>query len=89
MKKILSIILVISLMISSCGVIKPGEVGVKQKFGKLKGDVQTQGLVILNPLFELVKIPTRTVNKSEAQFTFKRGFKCCWKFLFYIILMKM
>ena len=52
-------------MISSCGVIKPGEVGVKQKFGKLKGDVQTQGLVILNPLFtELVKIPTRTVNKE-------------------------
>ena len=65
MKKVVLKIAVISLLISSCGIINPGEVGVKQKFGKLKGEVQTQGLVILNPLFtELVKIPTRTVNKE-------------------------
>lgn len=65
MKKILSNLIVISVMISSCGVINPGEVGVKQKLGKLKGEVRTQGLVLLNPLFtELVKIPTRTVNKE-------------------------
>ena len=65
MKKVLSKIIVISLMISSCGVINPGEVGVKQQFGKLKGGIQTQGLVILNPLItELVVIPTRTVNKE-------------------------
>ena len=38
-------------MISSCGVINPGEVGVKQKLGKLKGEVRTQGLVLLNPLY--------------------------------------
>jgi regulator of protease activity HflC (stomatin/prohibitin superfamily) len=65
MKKILSNLIVISVIISSCGVINPGEVGVKQKLGKLKGEVRTQGLVLLNPLFtELVKIPTRTVNKE-------------------------
>jgi regulator of protease activity HflC (stomatin/prohibitin superfamily) len=65
MKKILSNLIVISVIISSCGVINPGEVGVKQKLGKLKGEVKTQGLVLLNPLFtELVKIPTRTVNKE-------------------------
>ena len=65
MKKVVLKIAIISLLISSCGIINPGEVGVKQKFGKLKGEVQTQGLVILNPLFtELVKIPTRTVNKE-------------------------
>ena len=65
MKKILSILIVISVIISSCGVVKPGEVGVKQKFGQLKGEVQTQGLVFLNPLItELVMIPIRTVNKE-------------------------
>ena len=67
MKKIVLNLVIISLIISSCGVVKPGEVAVKQKFGKLKGDVQTQGLVFLNPLFtELVTIPTRTVNKEVA-----------------------
>lgn len=67
MKKIGLNLVIISLIISSCGVVKPGEVAVKQKFGKLKGDVQTQGLVFLNPLFtELVTIPTRTVNKEVA-----------------------
>ena len=65
MKKILLNLIVISFMISSCAVVNPGEVGVKQKFGKLKGPVQTQGLVLVNPLItELVKIPIRTVNKE-------------------------
>ena len=65
MKKILSKIIVISIIISSCGVINPGEVGVKQRFGKLKGEVKTQGLVLLNPIItELVKVPIRTVNKE-------------------------
>ena len=65
MKKTLLNLIVISVIISSCGVVKPGEVGVKQKFGQLKGEVQTQGLVFLNPLItELVMIPIRTVNKE-------------------------
>ena len=65
MKKILLNIIVISLMISSCAVVNPGEVGVKQKFGAIKGPVRTQGLVLVNPLItELVIVPTRTVNKE-------------------------
>lgn len=56
-----------SLIISSCGVVNPGEVGVRQKFGKLKGGIKTQGLVLFNPLItQLVLIPTRTVNKEVA-----------------------
>ena len=52
-------------MISSCAIVNPGEVGVKQKFGELKGPIRTQGLVLVNPLItELVKIPIRTVNKE-------------------------
>ena len=65
MKKIFLNLIVISVIISSCAVVNPGEVGVKQQFGKLKGEIQNQGLVILNPLItELVKVPTRTVNKE-------------------------
>ena len=65
MKKTFLNLIVISIIISSCAVVNPGEVGVKQQFGKLKGEVQNQGLVILNPLItELVKVPTRTVNKE-------------------------
>ena len=65
MKKIFLNLIVISVIISSCAVVNPGEVGVKQQFGKIKGEVQNQGLVILNPLItELVKVPTRTVNKE-------------------------
>ena len=65
MKKTFFNLIVISVIISSCAVVNPGEVGVKQQFGKLKGEVQNQGLVILNPLItELVKVPTRTVNKE-------------------------
>ena len=65
MKKIFLNLIVISVVISSCAVVNPGEVGVKQQFGKLRGEVQNQGLVILNPLItELVKVPTRTVNKE-------------------------
>ena len=65
MKRIFLNLIVISVIISSCAVVNPGEVGVKQQFGKLKGEVQNQGLVILNPLItELVKVPTRTVNKE-------------------------
>jgi len=65
MKKIFLNLIVISVIISSCAVVNPGEVGVKQQFGKLKGEVQNQGLVILNPLItELVTVPTRTVNKE-------------------------
>ena len=65
MKKILLNIIVISLMISSCAVVSPGEVGIKQKFGEIKGPIRTQGLVFVNPLItELVIVPTRTVNKE-------------------------
>lgn len=64
LKTILIFGLIISLF-SSCGVVRPGEVGIKRKYGKLKGDVRSQGLVMLNPFTTtLVKIPTRTVNKE-------------------------
>ena len=65
MKKSILFIGLISFIITSCAVVRPGEVGVKQRFGKLKGSPKTQGVVFLNPFTTiLVKIPTRTVNKE-------------------------
>lgn len=67
MKKINLLLGLLSLIMitTSCAVVRPGEVGVKQKFGKLKGNPKSQGIVLLNPFTTiLVKIPTRTVNKE-------------------------
>lgn len=48
---------------TSCAIIRPGEVGMKQTMGKLKPKVYNGGAVSFNPLFSrVVKIPTRTEN---------------------------
>ena len=65
MKKSILLIGLVSFLFYSCAVVRPGEVGVKQRLGKLKGNPKNQGLVFLNPFTTvLVKIPTRTVNKE-------------------------
>jgi regulator of protease activity HflC (stomatin/prohibitin superfamily) len=65
MKKSILFIGIMTFIISSCAIIRPGEVGVKQKFGKLKGSTKTQGMMLLNPFTTtIVRIPTRTVNKE-------------------------
>lgn len=63
--KTFTTILIFSLIFSSCAVVKPGEVGVKQTFGKLKRGIIAPGITGINPLItKLVKIPTRTVNQE-------------------------
>ena len=66
MKKSILYIWLISFIFSSCAVvIRPWQVGVKQRLGKLKGTPKTQGIMLLNPFTTtIVKIPTRTVNKE-------------------------
>lgn len=55
--------LIVIVILPACAVVKPGEVGVKQKLGKLDDKVQQPGLVTINPLVtRLIKVPTRTVN---------------------------
>ncbi len=64
-KFILSLLLLIilSFSISSCGIVRPGEVGVKQRLGKIKGGVRQPGMYLHNPFFsKIVKVPTRTIN---------------------------
>jgi len=49
--------------LSACSVVRPGEVGVKQRFGKIIGKEREAGLYVHNPLFSrFVKVPTRTIN---------------------------
>jgi len=55
--------LVLLLVVCSCATVRPGEVGMKQRLGKLKAGVYEPGLVGYNPFItRVIKLPTRTEN---------------------------
>lgn len=61
MRSFILFLLVIS--VSSCAIVRPGEVGVKQKMGKLSDDTKTSGSIWFNPLnSRVVKVSTQTEN---------------------------
>ena len=63
MKIKIFIVLVISQIIVSCAVIRPGEVGIKQNLGKFSDKVIKEGAVIYNPVIsKVVKESTQTQN---------------------------
>lgn len=50
-------------IVSSCAVIRPGEVGIKQKLGKLSDDIVSQGTMVYNPFVtKVVKTSIQTDN---------------------------
>lgn len=52
-----------AILAVGCATVRPGEVGMKQTFGKLKPEIYEQGLITFNPFVtRIVKVPTRTVN---------------------------
>jgi prohibitin 1 len=56
-------VLLCSLLLTSCVTVRPGEVGIKQKLGQIKGDHLAAGPFWFNPLTTTVKkITTRTVE---------------------------
>ena len=58
---VILVIFVISL--SSCAIVRPGEVGVKQKLGKLDDKVKSSGTMWFNPINSTVlKVSTQTEN---------------------------
>ena len=62
MKNFSSIILSL-LFFSSCSIIRPGEVGVKQSLGKLNDKAVTQGMLVYNPFVtKIIKASTQTNN---------------------------
>jgi regulator of protease activity HflC (stomatin/prohibitin superfamily) len=62
--KNLSLIAILGMfLLSSCAVVRPGEVGIKQTLGKLSNEVKTQGTVIYNPFISrVIKESTKTSN---------------------------
>ena len=62
MKKLLSLFLFIFLL-SSCAVVRQGEVGVKRKLGKLQERTIQPGAIVFNPFIStVIKLPIRTIN---------------------------
>ena len=62
--KIYSLLMIIFLQLfTSCAVIRPGEVGIKQRLGKFSNQVIKEGTVIYNPITsKIVKESTQTQN---------------------------
>lgn len=57
------LVLVCCLSMTSCVIIRQGEVGVKRKLGKINETPFTEGPTAVNPLTTVVlRVPTRTVN---------------------------
>lgn len=65
MRALVIVCIVTASVVSSCAVIRPGEVGVRSTLGKLKGNVKTEGMMVFNPFVtRVIKIPTRTINRE-------------------------
>lgn len=55
------------LLLASCTIIRPGEVGIKQTLGKMKKKPYTSGSVVFNPfLSKVITINVRTVEIYET-----------------------
>lgn len=58
------LMLCFGVLLTSCAVIHPGEVGVKSRFGKL-GEPKTNGLIAFNPITtRIIKLPSQTINRE-------------------------
>jgi regulator of protease activity HflC (stomatin/prohibitin superfamily) len=65
MKTKIFLVLCLSAVMTSCAVIRPGDVGIKRTLGKLKGKTKTQGVIFFNPFTStILRVPIRTVNKE-------------------------
>ena len=67
-------VVVVSLALG-CAVVRPGEVGVKSRWGKVGDTVHEPGRIPLRPISEkLIRVPTRTVNREvRLQLPSKEG----------------
>lgn len=59
----LLLLLTVVSFLTSCAIIRPGEVAVKQKLGKLKGGIVEEGLAGHNPFIsKYLRVPIRVTN---------------------------
>ncbi|MFN7847205.1 MAG: prohibitin family protein [Bacteroidota bacterium] len=64
-RQIIPSAIIISCLFSSCAIIRPGEVGVKQRLGKLSDRTHTQGVVWFNPFVTKVIKTSVQINNIE------------------------
>ena len=50
--KIFIYLFISSIIFTSCAIVKPGEVGVRQKFGRLKGNIVSPGPAFNKPFYD-------------------------------------
>lgn len=63
--KEIGIVAISSLMLWSCAIVRPGEVGLRQKLGKLSEKTHTQGAVWFNPFTTKVIKTSIRINDIE------------------------
>jgi regulator of protease activity HflC (stomatin/prohibitin superfamily) len=55
----------ISFLFSACSIVRPGEVGIKSRLGKLTQKTSNGGIIFFNPFVaKVIKVPTRTINRE-------------------------
>jgi prohibitin 1 len=54
-----------AFLFQNCAIVRPGEVGVKQRLGKLSDDIATQGAVFFNPFTSKVVKASIQTNDLE------------------------
>lgn len=74
MKKLIPLLLII-LFFTQCTIIRPGEVGIKQRYGKFVSRPLNQGMVSFNPFTtKVIKTSTQTQNlRLELNLPSKEG----------------
>jgi prohibitin 1 len=61
--KSLALFFTVVFMVSSCTVVRQGEIGVKRTFGKYSDKIYTSGLKSYNPFTStILKVPAQTIN---------------------------
>lgn len=59
----LTVLLSVTLLLSSCAIVRQGEVGIKRKVGKLEKQVYLPGAVGINPFTtKVIRLSTQTEN---------------------------
>lgn len=58
------------LTLAGCATVGPGEIGIKQEFGKLKNEVYDSGLHGYNPLtekFDVINVQRQSIDSDDAK----------------------
>ena len=92
MKTKISLLFATIVLVTSCSIIRPGEVGVKQKLGRLSEKTYLRGAVFFNPFIaKIIKVSVQTNNlelslslPSKEGLSINSQISILYKFIFLI-----